>query len=107
MESKHLQMIAHGLVLVAIMLGLIAAALWFRPYGIEAQAQAQFAKPGTASSYEQSPGIPDAGKQRLVLNEQLDNLNRRVADIEVGLKNGTYVIQTIEAKSAKNAKDAQ
>ncbi|MBM4017402.1 MAG: hypothetical protein FJ288_03595 [Planctomycetes bacterium] len=109
MESKHLQTIAHALVLVAIMLGLIAAALWLRfdpgrPQN-EARAQSRYI---TATA--DGPGIPDAGRQRQAMIEQLDAMNRRLADVERGLRDGSFAVQMLESKSGaagarKNAKE--
>jgi hypothetical protein len=97
MESKHLQTIAHGLLLVSVMLAVIAAALWFKSDALESKVQAQMR---TAAAREDA-GVPDSGKQRLLLIEQLDALNRRVADLERGLREGAFVIQTIEAKAGQ------
>jgi Flp pilus assembly protein CpaB len=90
MESKHLQTIAHALVLVAIMLGLIAAALWLRldPSEFKNEAQAQ----GTArvmAATSDGPGIPDAGKQRQLQLELLQAVSQRLADIDKGLRDGS------------------
>jgi len=101
MNSKHLQAIAHALVLMAIMLGLIAAALWFRfdPGWPGNEARAQLAARSALAATEDK-GIPDAGKQRQLMLEQLDLLNRRLADIERGLRGGSFTIQTVEPKGA-------
>jgi hypothetical protein len=47
------------------------------------------------------PGLPDAGKQRQLTFESLDSLNRKMADLERGFREGAFVIQTIESKSNK------
>jgi Flp pilus assembly protein CpaB len=93
MESKHLQTIAHALVLVAVMLGLIAAALWFRlePSAFQNQAQAQ--STARVMSASQDGGIPDAGKQRQLQLELLQAISQRLADIEKGLRDGSFSIQ--------------
>jgi hypothetical protein len=97
MASKHLQTIAHGLILIAVMLGAIAAALWFRSDGLESKAQAQ----GRAvAAARDEAGLPDAGRQRYQMVEELQQLNRRVADLERGLRDGAFAIRTIEAKPA-------
>jgi len=97
MESKHLQTIAHGLILVSVMLAVIAAALWFQSDALESKVQAQM----RAAAPREDTGVPDSGKQRLLLIDQLDTLNRRVADLERGLREGAFVIQTIEAKAGQ------
>jgi hypothetical protein len=104
MPSRHLQAIAHGLVLVAFMLGLIAAALWFRTDSIEPKVQAQTA-PRPLSPGADGGGIPDSGRQKLILIEQLDTLNKRLADIERGLREGSYSIQVINAKGTAKPAD--
>ena len=106
MPSRHLQAIAHGLVLVAFMLGLIAAALWFRTDSVEpkVQAQAQTASRPLPSGAD-GAGIPDSGRQKLIQIEQLDTLNKRLADIERGLREGSYSIQVINAKGAAKPAD--
>jgi len=93
MPSRHLQMIAHGLILVAFMLGLIAAALWYRADGVEPKVQAQ-----SSSVTGDGGGIPDSGRQKLVLIEQLESLNKRLTEIERGLRDGSYSIHVIESK---------
>jgi hypothetical protein len=108
MESKHLQTIAHALVLVAILLGLIAGALWLRlePGALENEARAQ----GTArviAANADGPGIPDAGRQRMMIVEQLQTLNQRMADIEKGLRDGSYSIQTAEPKGSARKKEPE
>lgn len=97
MESRHLQAIAHGLILVSIMLAVIAAALWFKSDALEPKAQAQ----GRVAAARDDGGVPDSGKQRLQLVEQLESLNKRVAEVERGLREGAYTIQTIEAKAGQ------
>jgi len=98
MESKHLQAIAHGLILVSVMLAVIAAALWFRSDLLEARAQAQGR---IAAGAREEGGVPDSGKQRLQMMEQLEALNRRLTGMEQGLREGAFVIQTIEAKAGQ------
>ena len=93
MESKHLQTIAHALVLVAVMLGLIAAALWLRlePGAFQNEVQAQSAAKAFAATAD--IGIPDAGKQRQLQLDLLQSISQRLADIEKGLRDGSYSIQ--------------
>lgn len=98
--EKQLQAIAHGLILVAVMLGAIAAALWLKSDGLESKVQAQ----GRANAAaREDGGVPDSGKQRLMTIEQLESLNRRIADLERGFREGAYVIQTIEPKAGPKA----
>jgi hypothetical protein len=101
MADKYLQSIAHALILVAIMLGLIAAALWLRLDSPEGMAQAQTGSRYTATG---DVGIPDAGRQRQMLVELLDSVSKRLADIERGLRDGSFAIQVTDSKgSAKQA----
>ena len=95
MLAKHLRAIAHGLILVSAMLALIALALWFRTGPLEAQA---LAKPRAIST--EATGIPDSGKQRQAMIEQLRAVNERLLSIQDGLRNGAYVIQTTEHKAS-------
>jgi len=105
MKSKHLQTIAHALVLVAIMLGLIAAALWFRlePSAFQNEVQAQ--STARASAATADAGIPDAGKQRQLQLDLLQAVSQRLADIEKGLRDGSYSIQTVEPKGLSQKKE--
>jgi Flp pilus assembly protein CpaB len=100
MNSKHIQMIAHSLVLVAIMLGLIAAALWFRPDAGSAGNRAQAQTFGSVSTATEDRGIPDAAKQRQMTVEQLEAINKRLADLERGFRDGSFLVQMIENKAA-------
>lgn len=94
MNSKYLQMIAHGLILVAFMLAVIAAALWLRADPPETRAQAQVQSRGDGG------GIPDPGKQRQETIQQLEAMNRHLANIEKGLSDGSFSFQVIEPKGA-------
>jgi len=97
MIGKYLQTIAHALILVAIMLGLIAAALWLRLDSAEPRAEAQ-----TGSRYAATgdgAGIPDAGRQRQLTIDALDAINKRLADIERGLRDGSFAVQVTDAKA--------
>jgi hypothetical protein len=103
MSLKYLQMIAHALVLVAVMLGLIAAALWFRLDQVENKAQAQMQSQlhfASSSAVDTGIGTVDPGRQRVLAVEQLDALNKRIADLEKGFRDGSYSIQVIEPKGA-------
>lgn len=98
MLAKHLRAIAHGLILVSAMLALIAVALWFRTGPLETQA---LAKPRAIST--DATGIPDSGKQRAAIIEQLRAVSERLRSIEDGLGNGTYVIKTVEQEASGQA----
>ena len=96
MYNPHLRTISHALVLIAIILGLIAIALWIRIGGTaDTQAQAQTTGRYAAASGE---GVPDSGKQRLTMIEQLEQLNKQMADLQKGFREGTFTIQTTEGK---------
>ena len=95
MESRHMQSISQGLILVAVMLALIAAALWFRPGPIEPAAQAQ-----VRGAVAQGEGVPDSGRQRQMMIEQLDTLNKRLAEIERGLRDGSFTVQVVDQRGA-------
>jgi hypothetical protein len=97
MMEKHLQTIAHGLILVAIMLGLIAGALWMRSGSLESSAQAQTRAPDADN------GVLDAGKQRVETLNQLKDLNRQLAEIQRGLRDGTFSVQTPDVKTLAKA----
>jgi Flp pilus assembly protein CpaB len=105
MESKHLQTIAHALVLVAVMLGLIAAALWLRlePSTFQNEVQAQ----STAKAATADAGIPDAGKQRQLQLDLLQAVSQRLADIEKGLRDGSYSIQMTEVGKKGAGKESE
>ena len=93
MLVRHVQNMAQGLVLIALVLALIAAALWIRPLAIESKSQAWAETPKVGAR-----GIPDAGLQREAIIEELKTLNRRLASIESGLTEGRFHVQTSEAK---------
>jgi hypothetical protein len=50
-------------------------------------------------------GIPDSGRQRETMIEELRKLNDRLAAIEEGLKEGRFQIQTLVPKDG-GAKEA-
>ncbi len=99
MLAKHLRAIAHGLILVSVMLALIAVALWYRAVPLELQAQA---KPTALSTG--ATGIPDSGRQRQAIVDELKAINNRLKAVEAGLRDGTYVIQTTEQKASGEAR---
>jgi len=98
MLARHLQTIAHGLILTSIMLGLIAAALWLKSGPLESTAQAEL-----KASPPRGEGIPDAGKQRYDMIDQLTEINRHLADIEKGLRSGAYSFQVVDPKASARA----
>ena len=97
MLAKHLRAIAHGLILVSVIL--IAVALWYRAVPLELQAQA---KPTALSTG--ATGIPDSGRQRQAIVDELKAINNRLKAVEAGLRDGTYVIQTTEQKASGEAR---
>jgi len=89
MASRDLRNIGHALLLVAAVLALIAAALWFRGGPLEPQV---LALPKALST--EDPGIPDSGKQRQMIVAELKQLNNRLQAVEAGLRDGKYLVQT-------------
>ena len=89
MCSKELRTVGHGLILVSVMLGLIAAALWFRPGPLEARAEAK------GASGLGKVGVDPAG-ERFQMVQQLEALNQRVDGIDRGLRDGSYSIQVLK-----------
>ncbi|HUS45890.1 MAG TPA: hypothetical protein VM219_07665 [Phycisphaerae bacterium] len=99
MLVRHIQNIAQGLVLIALVLALIAAALWIRPLAIEPKAQARAETPNVGAR-----GIPDAGLQREMIIKELRAMNQRLASIEAGLTEGRFHVQTSEAEEGAEQK---
>jgi len=93
MISQQLRTIGQGLVLIAGVLGVIAVGLWFRPNVMEPEAHGRMVLAETAPV-----GIPDAGRQREIMIQQLQALNDRLAAIEEGLKEGRFQVQVLEPK---------
>ena len=94
MISQQLRTIGQGLVLIAGVLGVIAVGLWFRPNAVEPEAH------GRVILAEAAPeGIPDSGRQREIMIQQLQTLNDRLAAIEEGLKEGRFQVQVLEPES--------
>jgi len=89
MISRDLRNIAHALVLVAAVLGLIAVGLWCRGDALEPEA---LARPKRLTT--EDPGIPDSGRQRQMILAELKRLNSRLEGIESALRDGEYVVQT-------------
>jgi hypothetical protein len=95
MIARGLTHIAHGLLLVAAMLALIAAGLWFHGADLESEAVAR-GKPISA----EDTGIPDSGKQRQMIVAELKTLNSRLQAIESALRDGEYLIKTKPVEAA-------
>ena len=101
MFQRDLRTIGQGLVLVAALLGLIAAALWLRPVGVEPRAQAE----GRVISIEGVPrGLQDPGRQREEMIGQLKALNERLANVEKGLRSGEFQMQMVAPKETPASK---
>jgi hypothetical protein len=98
MLAKQLQAIAHGLILASVMLALIAAAMWLKSGSIEQSALAQ-TKPNPAKG----EGVPDAGKQRFDMIDQLQEINRHLTDIDRNLRDGSYTLQAVDPKGSSKA----
>ncbi len=95
MHERHSRTIGHGLMLVAAMLGLIAAALWLRPASLEPQAYAR-----AFGTDNESRGIPDAGLQRQHMLKELRSVNERLGRLESGLKNGTFRVEVVSPEGS-------
>ena len=102
MRHDPLRAISQGLILIAVILGLIAAALWFRSGPLESGAQAR-----TPTTSSESSGVPDAGLQRREIIEQLVKLNDRLADIERGWREGAFIVQTMEPKGTGRTEESK
>jgi hypothetical protein len=98
MASRDLRTIAHALVLVAIILGIIAAALWVRGGPVEPRADA-----GPVPIAPGQTGVPDSGRQRQLIIQELQKLNGRLEAIDAALRDGKYVIETKPAEDAGGA----
>ena len=102
MPDKHLQTISQGLILVAVVLVLIAAALWLRPISVEPQAQAA----GRVIAADPLSPAFDAGRQRLDMVDQLKAMNDRLDRIEKGFRGGEFQVQMLPPKDAPAPKGA-
>jgi len=98
MISRDLRTIANALVLVAAVLAVMAAALWYRGGALEAEAlgRPQRLTPAT-------PGVPDSGRQRQMIIVELKQLNSRMQAMESALRDGEYVVQTKPAADGGGA----
>lgn len=102
MSDKHLQTIGQGLILVAFVLALIAAALWLRPISVEPRAQAA----GRVTAAEPLPPMYDGGRQRLDIVDELKAMNERLDRLEKGFRGGEFQIQIMPPKDAAASKGA-
>jgi hypothetical protein len=105
MLAKELDTISQGLILIAVVLAIIAVGVWVRTDGMESRAHAGTATPTATTTDRSVAGIPDAGRQRESMIEELKTLNDRLAAIEEGLKEGRFQIQMLEPKDG-GAKEA-
>ena len=105
MLERRLDTISQGLILIAIVLAVIAVGVWVRMDGMESRAQAGTAAPGTTTTDRSVAGIPDSGRQREAMIEELRKLNDRLGAIEGGLQEGRFQIQTLVPKDGE-AKEA-
>jgi len=105
MAARDLRTIGQGLIVIAILLFVIAAALWLRP-DFASPATERFVRAEQVTTGTDGQGVPDAGKQRLLLVEETRALNlqvkalaERLGSIDKALREGEYKVQTVEAKS--------
>jgi hypothetical protein len=98
-RDRYLQTIGHAMIAIAFLLGFIALSLWVKTDGLESTAQAAAAsRPDTDGS-----SVLDAGKQRLETLDQLKEMNRHLATLEAGFRDGTFSVQTPDIKAAAKA----
>jgi len=105
MLERRLDTISQGLILIAVVLAVIAMGVWMRSDGVESRAHAGTAPPTETTTDRSVAGIPDSGRQRETMIEELRKLNDRLAAIEEGLKEGRFLIQTLVPKDG-GAKEA-
>jgi hypothetical protein len=105
MLAKQLGTISQGLILIAVVLAVIAVGVWVRADGMESRAHAGTATTTATTTDRSVAGIPDSGRQRETMIEELRKLNDRLAAIEEGLKEGRFQIQTLVPKDG-GAKEA-
>jgi hypothetical protein len=89
MQDRYLRMIVHCMVLIVIMLGFIVAGLWLRVDQLDTKAVAQ-------TKAAEDP----LGRFRQQQIEQMDTTNRILGNLERGFRDGSFVVQTIDAKGA-------
>jgi len=90
-------------------LAVIAVGVWVRADGLESRVHAGTATTTATTTDRSVAGIPDSGRQRETMIEELRKLNDRLAAIEEGLKEGRFQIQMLVPKDdgAKEAGKAQ
>ncbi len=98
MLAKQLDTISQGLILIAVVLAVIAVGVWVRADGLESRVHAGTATTTATTTDRSVAGIPDSGRQRKTMIEELRKLNDRLAAIEEGLKEGRFQIQMLEPK---------
>jgi hypothetical protein len=102
MYEKHIRTISQGLILVALVLALIAAALWLRPNSVEPRAQAA----GRVIAADPLSPTFDSGRQRLEILDELRAVNSRLDRLEKGFRGGEFQVQIIPPKEAPASKGA-
>ena len=105
MLERRLDTISQGLVLIALVLAVIAVGVWVRTDGMVSRAHAGTATTTEPTTDRSVAGIPDSGRQRETMIEELRKLNDRMAAIEEGLKEGRFQIQALVPKDG-GAKEA-
>ena len=100
MLAKRLDAIAQGLILIAVVLAALAVGLWVRADAVESGAHAGPATTTATTTDRSVAGIPDSGRQRETMIEELRKLNERLAAIEEGLKEGIFQVQTLVPKES-------
>ena len=109
MLERRLDTISQGLILIAVVLAVIAVGVWMQSDGVESRAHAGTATTMATTTDRSVAGIPDSGRQRETMIEELRKLNDRLAAIEEGLKEGRFQIQMLVPKDggAKETGKAQ
>ena len=105
MLERRLDTISQGLILIAVVLAVIAVGVWVRADAVESRAHAGPATTTATTTDRSVAGIPDSGRQRKTMIDELRKLNDRLVAIEEGLKEGRFQIQTLVPKDG-GAKEA-
>ena len=100
MLARQLDTISQGLILIAVVLAVIAMGVWVRSDGVESRAHAGTATTTATTTDRSVAGIPDSGRQRETMIEELRKLNDRLAAIEEGLKEGSFQVLTLVPKES-------
>lgn len=108
MPSHPLNTISQGLVVIAVLLAVIAAALWLRPdFASPATEPSAHAAFGAAVTSE-GDGIPDSGRQRMMIVQELKTLNaevkalgERLSAVDKSMRSGDYRVQTVEPRARR------